>query len=573
MKTLYILIGVVVAMLAVVLGFSPFDAASNALGTVTRETDVVEYGSAISALKQLFGSAAFRPGDVMRVRQGGEALLDFEDRMRLRLFNDTQMQVVRLASAPDAPLDVRMFLEEGGFTGQLVEQGARAVFATPGGAEITVLGTEFFIVYDPASGLTAVCNFDGTIEVAAGGRRVSLAASQFVVVPSGQPPGPGLPLANSQSRTWVEARSRVLQSPVAVLGEIGRSMQLSPEEGGPGTLVTVTGKGWRPGHTVFVGLDDPSDVPASQIDPTAVVVAATVDDQGDFIAAFTFPSDPRWANLRTVFVMAQSSTTGETASAEFGIAATPEPSSTPIPAPTDTPTLTPTFTPTPTPCRPRFDWPVYIAQAGDTLSSIARATGTSVEQLILANCLVSDRIYVGQLLYVPRLPPTPTFTPTATHTPTYTPTATPTFTPTSTATPTPTPTPTNTSTHTPTPTWTPTGLPDLIVQDIDMGTLTVVCPGGAGTCVTRVSFTVANLGAGDAGAFNIRAVLDPAQSVIVNTPVAGLAARQSQTFSITTPPGGNCYDPDCTVCVIVDSDKTVIESDEGNNALCETSIG
>ena len=119
----------------------------------------------------------------------------------------------------------------------------------------------------------------------------------------------------------------------------------------------------------------------------------------------------------------------------------------------------------------------------------------------------------------------------------------------------------------------PIGLVDLIVQDIDLGTLTVNCPGGAGTCVTSVRFTIANMGAGYATTFNIRAALDPSQQVIVNTPAAGLAAGMSQAFSVTTPPGGNCYDPNCTVCVTVDYANTIPESDEKNNTLCKTRNG
>ncbi len=119
----------------------------------------------------------------------------------------------------------------------------------------------------------------------------------------------------------------------------------------------------------------------------------------------------------------------------------------------------------------------------------------------------------------------------------------------------------------------PEKLPDLIVQDIDLNTLTVDCPGGQGTCVTKVSFTIANVGSGDAGAFNIRIVFDPAQSVVVTQSVNGLAAGAVQTFTVTTPPGRNCFDPDCTVCVTVDSDNSVVESNEANNKLCKTRPG
>lgn len=45
----------------------------------------------------------------------------------------------------------------------------------------------------------------------------------------------------------------------------------------------------------------------------------------------------------------------------------------------------------------------YIVQPGDTLFSIARSYGTSVEQLMQANRLTTDMLLVGQNLYIPML--------------------------------------------------------------------------------------------------------------------------------------------------------------------------
>jgi hypothetical protein len=118
------------------------------------------------------------------------------------------------------------------------------------------------------------------------------------------------------------------------------------------------------------------------------------------------------------------------------------------------------------------------------------------------------------------------------------------------------------------------GLPDLIVQQIDPDLLKVQCPSGAGSCVTTATFTIANVGVGNAGTFSVRVVCDPSQSVVVTQPMpAGLGAGATQVLTVTTPPGGNCFDPDCTVCVTVDSTNTVIESNEGNNQLCITKPG
>lgn len=91
-----------------------------------------------------------------------------------------------------------------------------------------------------------------------------------------------------------------------------------------------------------------------------------------------------------------------------------------IPTLTPTDTATATFTeapsPSPTPCIPQYSWPVYLVQRGDYLSALAIVTGSSVPELMLANCLPDTRIYAGQTLYVPNLP-----IPSATNTPTVTP--------------------------------------------------------------------------------------------------------------------------------------------------------
>ena len=193
---------------------------------------------------------------------------------------------------------------------------------------------------------------------------------------------------------------------------------------------------------------------------------------------------------------------------------------------TDTPAISPTDTLAPTQtrteppiwklCIRRFYWPTYRVTFGDTLFKLAAATGSTVEELISANCLRDSRIYVGQVLYLPRAiagpiftltatqtstasvtpshtsTPTPTDTPTATDTPAAT--DTPTYTPTNTP-PSPTFTPTDTLTNTPpSPTFTPTDTPTTpaavcdharLVGDITFPSGTVVRPGMSFTKIWR----------------------------------------------------------------------------------------
>jgi len=123
------------------------------------------------------------------------------------------------------------------------------------------------------------------------------------------------------------------------------------------------------------------------------------------------------------------------------------------------------FTPTPVPpppCGPPPGWVQYVVQPGDTIHSLAARTNTTVYAIAQANCLTRDVIHVGQVVWLPFLPPppTPTLPPTATFTPVSLPT--PTLLPTPSNTPAATFTATSqppTATHTPLPTYTPTPQP------------------------------------------------------------------------------------------------------------------
>ncbi len=105
------------------------------------------------------------------------------------------------------------------------------------------------------------------------------------------------------------------------------------------------------------------------------------------------------------------------------------PSDTPVPPDTDTSTpeppaatntpfqVTATFTATPsevTNCgtAPPEGWALYTVQLGDTFNSLATRTNTSVFELQEANCL--RQIQIGDSLYLPFIPPTPTVTNTPT---------------------------------------------------------------------------------------------------------------------------------------------------------------
>ncbi len=183
-------------------------ASDDPAGIVIRKATVVEHGPDIDSLEELLDEIPFYEGDALRVTQGGEALMDFGDRLWLRLFNDTELNVVSAKAEQGTSWDVQAFLEAGGVTGELTEAGGQVVIEVPGGPRITILGTTFFVVYDPATGVTTVGNFHGHVEVTDGGRSITLSPGYYVTLPSGSP----LPLAIGL--TAFEARARVQQSPV-----------------------------------------------------------------------------------------------------------------------------------------------------------------------------------------------------------------------------------------------------------------------------------------------------------------------------------------------------------------------
>jgi hypothetical protein len=107
---------------------------------------------------------------------------------------------------------------------------------------------------------------------------------------------------------------------------------------------------------------------------------------------------------------------------------------------------------------------------------------------------------------------------------------------------------------------------DLTVQSIDR--IDVNCV--SGSCTTTVIVTIANVGTASAGPFKVLIRADPALEQQRTVGINGLAAGETMTLQESLPSGGNCYDPNCTVCITVNSGGYVAESNDANNELCET---
>ncbi len=91
--------------------------------------------------------------------------------------------------------------------------------------------------------------------------------------------------------------------------------------------------------------------------------------------------------------------------------ATARPSPTASQTPTNSVTASPTVAATATAtaaCTRPANWVTYTTQTGDTFFGLATATGTTVSAILQANCLDNTILSIGQRLWLPYLPATPT---------------------------------------------------------------------------------------------------------------------------------------------------------------------
>ncbi len=157
------------------------------------------------------------------------------------------------------------------------------------------------------------------------------------------------------------------------------------------------------------------------------VVGKSADDQWYMVSLPGYSGSPRglWIPVNLVTIISPTETVTMTA-AGF----------TPAPAPTETITSMLSI-PSPIPaiqrsrsCGAHTGWIVYLVQPGDNLFRLALKTNSTVNQIMAANCLTSNRILAGRTLYLPFIAPADTLTLTPTQTPTDTPTASATLSPT-----------------------------------------------------------------------------------------------------------------------------------------------
>jgi hypothetical protein len=157
-------IAVLVAIqLACSIGGQPPDTAGKPIGSIQQLQGGVRAGPE-SALQDVSPSRDMYDNEAAQVYNQGKARLDYGYGITFTLYNDTSTVGTRVSASGQ----VETRLAAGGLTGHNAA-GSRTEVQLPNGGSVVILGTTYFILYDPASSTAWVYNFDGTVRYSVGG--------------------------------------------------------------------------------------------------------------------------------------------------------------------------------------------------------------------------------------------------------------------------------------------------------------------------------------------------------------------------------------------------------------------
>jgi hypothetical protein len=142
----------------------------DSIGTVSNMKTQVHAG-ARDDLKLIEGETPLGNDDFVSVTEGGKARLEFPGPISLLLFNQSEMDGIKLEYDENSNPRIVNRLIRGGFLGD-VESGDQLTVDLAFGVKVNVLGTKFFIIYDEDTGLITIGKFDGTLTVSIPGQDI-----------------------------------------------------------------------------------------------------------------------------------------------------------------------------------------------------------------------------------------------------------------------------------------------------------------------------------------------------------------------------------------------------------------
>jgi hypothetical protein len=140
------------------------------IGTVLNIRTQV-YAGDPDSLKLIEGKTDLGNDDFVKVADGGKARLNFPGPISLLLYNQSEMENIKLEFENNSNPRIVNRLIRGGFSGY-VEPGNQLTIDLAFGVQVNVLGTNFFVLLDDENGFITVGKFDGTLSVSVPGQDI-----------------------------------------------------------------------------------------------------------------------------------------------------------------------------------------------------------------------------------------------------------------------------------------------------------------------------------------------------------------------------------------------------------------
>ena len=136
---------------------------SRVVGTVTNVKTNVQAGP-LADLKNIIGKTDLGNDDFIKVTDGGKARLEFPGPINLLLYNESEIDSIKADVDENSNPRIANRLIRGGLSGY-VAPGENLTIDLAFGVQVTVLGTNFFIIYDEETGYITVGKFNGVLIV------------------------------------------------------------------------------------------------------------------------------------------------------------------------------------------------------------------------------------------------------------------------------------------------------------------------------------------------------------------------------------------------------------------------
>ena len=133
------------------------------IGKVSRLQGSVQAGPE-TALVDVNPERDMNNDDAIHVEGNGKASLDFGHGLAFTLYNDTQSDGTKVDTSSTA-LQVITRLSAGGLKGYN-PPGSKTEVQLPNQSRIIILGTHYFIIFEPTTNIAWAYNFDGTVQYA-----------------------------------------------------------------------------------------------------------------------------------------------------------------------------------------------------------------------------------------------------------------------------------------------------------------------------------------------------------------------------------------------------------------------